>query len=416
MDASDDRENRVIRAIERARQVTAHHPDLQRWSPLSDTRERLLRESRSSIECLARACELYAERAAFAELAEPEITTYARLWSRVEAAASGLRGERLADTRALVGICGSGSVDWVVADLACLYLAAVSVPIPTSASPAELRSLIEERAFRCIVCSLARLEVLASVLPGCPSVASVVVIDVDAKDRSAVDTWELARQTIEEEHGVRISVLRLSEVEQLGRRAGLVPYVEPAQRHLTEPDPLMTLMYAPESAGSPGLALFPESRWVELWCAASLDGAPRIPRVSVDYLPLDEMTERAAVVRSIREGGLTRFAGGRDLSTLFDDIQRTRPTTLTLSRRVSSMITRRFQSEVAKRSEARGVEVHDEARAARIEREVVVEMRGSLLGDRLIYMTAATGEISPNARDFLERCLEIPVFELDLAD
>lgn len=408
MSASQDRESRMTRAIERAHGLTAHDEQLQRLMPLSATRERLLRESRSSIECLARACELYAERTAFAE---DELTTYARLWSRVEAVASGLRGERLADTGTFVGICGFGSVDWVVADLACLYLAAVSVPIQTSLTRADLRSLIHEAELRCIVCSLAQIELLASVLPDCPSVASLVVMDVDERDHRAVEIWELARQTFEEEHGERLVVLRLADVEKHGRRAGLVPYVEPAQRHVTEPDPLMTLMYTSGSTGSPKGAMFPESLWLSFWRAPSFGHFPPIPHVFVNYMPLNHLAGRGAIIRSIREGGLTSFVRRSDMSTLFEDIRRTRPTSLMLIPRVSAMIYQRFQSEVVKRGAERGVDRRDEAGRGRIEEEVIAEMRGSFLGDRLVYALAGTAPTAPEIHDFIERCFEIPLFE-----
>jgi hypothetical protein len=59
----------------------------------------------------------------------------------------------------------------------------------------ELRNLVNEAELACLVCSLSQLELVASVLPYCPTVKSVVVMDVKEQDRSAVDTLALARQT-----------------------------------------------------------------------------------------------------------------------------------------------------------------------------------------------------------------------------
>lgn len=412
MSSSHDQESLLQSAIERGRQRAEHDEELRRHSPLSETRERLLTEARSSIEALARSCELYADRPCFGErVPEPRSTSYAELWSRVEATASGLVHEHLADTGLFVGICGFGSVDWVVADLACLYLSAVSVPIQTSASPADLRNILNEAGIRCIVCSLAQLELLASVIPDCPTIESLVVMDIDERDRSALDAWALARQTMEEEHGASLRVLRLSEVEQAGRRGGLVPYVEPSQRQAAEPDPLMTLMYTSGSTGSPKGAMFPESLWRSFWSSPSFGRFPATPHVSVSYMPLNHMAGRAGIMRSIREGGLMCFVSRSDMSTLFEDIRLARPTHLMLIPRAASMIYQHFQSELVKRAAARGVERNDLAGRDQVAAEIMSEMRGSFLGDRLVYALGGTAPTAPEVRDFIERCFEIPFFD-----
>jgi fatty acid CoA ligase FadD9 len=421
----EGRESLFARALERGRRQAEGDEELQRHAPLSESRERLLLESRSSIECLARSCELYAERSCFAERAfsaataqagaaigiELQYTTYARLWSRVQAVASGLKSERLADTGTFVGICGFGSVDWVVADLACLYLAAVSVPIQTTVTRDDLRSLLREAELRCVICSLDQVELIASALTSSPSVTSLIVMDVDDRDRRAVESWELTREALEEQFGARLTVTRLSHVELIGHRGGLLPYVEPTQRHLREPDPLMTLMYTSGSTGSPKGAMFPESLWLAFWRSPSFGRFPAIPHVFVNYMPLNHLAGRAAILRSIREGGLTTFVSRSDMSTLFEDIQRARPTSLMLIPRVSSMIYQRFQSEVVKRALARGVDRRDEAARSGIEEEIIAEMRGSLLGDRLVYALAGTAPTAPEVRAFIERCFEIPLFD-----
>lgn len=412
MSSGHDQDSLLQSALDRLRRRAEHDEELQRLSPLSETREGLIQGARSSIECLARSCELHADRPCFGEGAPAlRFTSYAELWSRVEATASGLVHERLVDAGTFVGICGFGSVDWVVADLACLYLAAVSAPIQTGASPADLRTILDETGIRCVVCSLAQLELLASVLPDCPTVESLVVMDVDEQDRSALDAWALARQTLEEEHGADLRVLRLSEVEHAGRRGGLVPYVEPSQRRDAEPDPLMTLMYTSSSTGSPKGAMFPESIWSSFWRSPSFGRFPSIPHVSVSYMPLNHLAGRGGIMRSIREGGLTTFVSRSDMSTLFEDIRRARPTSLMLIPRAASMIYQHFQSELVKRAVARGIDRHDMAGRERVAAEIMGEMRGSFLGDRLVYATSATAPTAPEVRDFIERCFEIPLLD-----
>jgi fatty acid CoA ligase FadD9 len=418
MNKDRDRESLLKSALERSHRLALKDEELQRFSPLSSTRDHVILDTRSSIECLARTCELYADRPCFRERAsgadtssEARITTYAGLWRRVEAAASGLRGERLADTGDFVGICGFGSVDWVVADLACLYLSAVSVPIQTGASPTDLRNIVNEAGLTCVACSLAQLELLASVLPDCPTVRGLVVMDIDDQDPAALDAWALARQALEEEHGADLLVLRLAEVESRGRQSGLVPYVEPSQRAPREPDPLMTLMYTSGSTGSPKGAMFPESIWSAYWHSPMFGRFPPIPHLGINYMPLNHMAGRGGIIRSIREGGLMSFVRRSDMSTLFEDIRLARPTSLMLIPRAASMIYQVFQSELVKRAAERGLSPHDEAGRGRIAKEIMEEMRGSFLGDRLIYAVTGTAPTAPEVRAFIERCFEIPLYD-----
>ena len=93
-----------------------------------------------------------------------------RLRFRVERLASGLWHEGIATSGTFVGILGFGSIDWVVAELACLYLSAVSVPLQVGMNPADLTQIVRETELACIVCSAEQLDALRGVLPPCPSV------------------------------------------------------------------------------------------------------------------------------------------------------------------------------------------------------------------------------------------------------
>ena len=127
-------------------------------------------------------------------LPEPRFQTlsYAEVWARIEAFASGIAHAGLAKTGELVGISGFGGVDWVVADLACLYLGITAVPLQTRMVPADLQQIIRETELGCIVCSALELDSIEAVLPQCPSVRSLVVMDLREGDRAATD--EFARR------------------------------------------------------------------------------------------------------------------------------------------------------------------------------------------------------------------------------
>src|ERR1700679_3567952 len=89
-----------LRALERSRRLLEHDRDLQRSAPSQEARARVL-AAPSSLASMAVACEVYADRPAFGErayiaegstiryLPELRYLTYAELWERVRAFASG---------------------------------------------------------------------------------------------------------------------------------------------------------------------------------------------------------------------------------------------------------------------------------------------------------------------------------------
>jgi fatty acid CoA ligase FadD9 len=391
-------------ALEKSRRLIERDEEIRRLAPDPSARARILSEGTSSLRIVTLACELYSERPCLGERATvvedgavrplPAIRTltYADLWARVLACASGLRRAGLVAEGAFVGVCGFASIDWVVADLACLYLAAVSVPLPTAATAVELRPIAREARLACIVCSLEQLGLVTETLAGAPSVASVVVMDLREGDRAGAEAFALGKERLEK--GC-VKVWTLAEVERLGREKGAVPPVENVAG-----DALRTIVYTSGSTGSPKGAMFPEQLWTEVLRAPWPGELPGIPYLGVDYMPLNHMAGRGTLMRSLVTGGLTTFVLRADMSTLFEDIRLARPTSLFLVPRAASMIYQHYLSEVAKR---RG--------AADAADEVMRSMRGTFLGDRLLVVQTGSAPTAPEVKEFLARCFEVPVID-----
>jgi fatty acid CoA ligase FadD9 len=404
------------RALERSQQHLEHDAELRRVEPSPEAIERLA-GCKSSIECVAMACELYADRPCFGERAlsivdgvvrhrnEYRHITYAELWSRVQAFANGLRHAGLADTGGHVGICGFSRVDWVVADLASLYLCLVSVPLPINASPAELAQIVESAEAGCLVVGLEQLDLVVPVLPKLPEVQSVVVMGYVEGDRAQAEGFLEHARAIREELGERVAVWSMSDVEALGRQRGVAPPVDPATARPGEPDPLVTLMYTSGSTGTPKGAMFPESLWVRQWRRPIFGLLPLLPYVGVNYLPLNHMAGRASIQQSLVHGGVTSFVLASDMSTLFEDIRLVRPTRLLLVPRVSGLIYSEYQTELLRRA------ARDDATRPRVEEDLMRQMRGSFLGDRLIFVVTGTAPTAREVVTFLERCFDVPVID-----
>jgi fatty acid CoA ligase FadD9 len=127
-------------------------------------------------------------------------------------------------------------------------------------------------------------------------------------------------------------------------------------------------------------------------------------------MPLNHGAGRGAIFRSILRGGTTYFVAKSDMSTLFDDMRLARPTTMLLVPRVAGAIHQRFQTELVRRSSDEPSS--DERERERVEKELVGEMRESLVGNRLLLLMTSTAPTPPEIVSFLERCFQIPVVDL----
>lgn len=400
-------ENLRIKAFERCRVRLEHDDELRRAAPPSNEVIERLASAGSSIRSVAAACQLYAGRRCFGErafvveqgriraLPSLRYTTYAELWARIQSFASGLRHLGLVAPGELAGVCGFGSADWVVADLACLYDGVVSVPLQTTMTAEGLGRILAEAGLCSIVCSLEQLDLVGAAIGGAPSVRSLVVMDLHEEDARELEGFALAKERLEEERG-NLVLLTMAEVERAGRERGIIPFVEPSAGTAPE-DPLRTIVYTSGSTGSPKGAMFPESIWGPYFHSPWHRNVPPVPSVSVSYMPQNHMAGRGGVMRSLMAGGLMSFVLASDMSTLFEDIRIARPTWLFLVPRAANMIYQHFQTEVVRRRASEG--------------EVMEAMRRSFLGDRLVYLVTGSAPTAPEVLSFLERTFEVPVYD-----
>ena len=418
-------------ALQRLGRVAAADPALGQWAPRPEVIQALHDEGLTCIQVLARACEAYADRPALGDLADlgdlgdltdladladladptgPAVAsgagrrrpasrtlTYRDLWERTVALATGLARDPRTALRAgeAVGIHGFGSIEYVLADLACLHVGAVSAVLQTGMPAEELRHLVAEAGLTCMIASSAGLEDLLDLLRACPSVRSVVVMDLPGAGTAQAEAFERVRAR------AALPVLTLRELEAQGRRAPPLAPFHPAPGT----DPLVTLMYTSGSTGFPKGAMLTERLWRHRWELDTLTQFAAIPNIGLNFYPLSHILGRQGVLRTLVVGGITYFTRKSDLSTLFEDIRHVRPTFLTLVPRISELIHQAYRTEVLRVRRTGLPEAVAEA-------QVRKAMRHTFLGDRLTLAMVGSAPTAPEVLDFLATCFEIPVYEI----
>jgi len=398
-------------ALKRLKITSRRDPATRQWTPLPAVIEQLQNDHLAAIEMFELACAAYAERPALGEraftlepgpagqtvrfLAEFHTVSYATAWRRTVELATGLvRDPRTAlKPGEVAGIIGFGSIDYVLADLACLYAGVTSAVLQMSMPPEDLKHIINEGRFKAIICTREGLAGLLAVLASCRTVRSVVVMDLH--EGADLEAAELARVRA----GAALPVLTLAEAEAQGRAgAPLAPWL-PAPGT----DPLATLMYTSGSTGFPKGALLTQSVWRSHWQLRSLRQFARFPNITLNFYPLSHAMGRNAVLRTLMLGGVTHFTLASDMSTLFEDIRLVRPTFLNLVPRISELIHQTWLGE-RQRLERTGL-----ARPAAEER-LRSSWRG-FLGDRLCAVLIGSAPTAPEIAQWLADHFEIPVYE-----
>ena len=162
------------------------------------------------------------------------------------------------------------------------------------------------------------------------------------------------------------------------------------------------LLHSSGSTGKPKGAVFTEKLVKKTFWWPSLEGHPT---VSVGFAPLNHGMGRSSVARALVSGGTTYFTMRPDLSTLFEDIRLSRPTTVSFIPRVMDLAYQYFLKEVARRV-ADGVGPQDE-----VENIVKAEMRYTFLGDRLRGAVFGSAPTTQKVRDFMADCFDLFLVE-----
>ena len=193
---------------------------------------------------------------------EFETVTYRELWNRADAVAAQWHHDSTHPFAAgeAIALLGFTSIDYTVLELACIQVGAVSVPLQTSASPAQHAAILAETQPRILAVGIDYLDaaVDAALIGAAP--ARIVVFDYDPRVHDQLDKFGAAcRRLADAANPVRINTL--AAVEKRGAELPVAPlFVAGAGEN-----PLVSLTYTSGSTGTPKGVMGTERTFRGMW-------------------------------------------------------------------------------------------------------------------------------------------------------
>ncbi|OBK26357.1 carboxylic acid reductase [Mycobacterium asiaticum] len=325
-----------------------------------------------------------------------ETISYRELSSRIDSFAAALAAHDAVRTGDRVCIVGFTSVDYTVIDVALAKLGAVSVPLQTGAALTQLQPIVAETEPTVIASSVGNLADAVELALTGHAPARLVVFDYHPEVSDERDALEAARIRLSD---TAVVVETLNEV--LARGAGLpVPSGDSGVDN-----PVALLIYTSGSTGAPKGAMNNESRVLNFWASNDFESKPKTePSITLNFMPMSHIMGRQILFGTLGNGGTAYFVGKSDLSTLFEDLAAVRPTELTFVPRVWDMLFEKCQSQVD-----RLVAGGDDPAAA--QRQVLEELRSTVLGGRFVDALTASAPISDEMKAWVEDLLDIHLVE-----
>ncbi|GHH42434.1 oxidoreductase [Lentzea cavernae] len=319
--------------------------------------------------------------------------SYGELWADAGALAAewAARGVGAGDFVATIGFT---SAEYVAVDLAAIRLGAVTVPLQPTSAIAQLHEIMAETRPLVLATSVEHLPRAAALLREAEGARFALVFDLDP----GVDDERDACAEFEEGlAGTGVEVTTFAQVLSRDRERAALPV------HVPEPgeDPLASLIYTSGSTGSPKGAIYTQQSVRKLWTGGKR-AAAAFPVVTVSYMPMSHAFGRTIISGTFGNGGTVHFSARSDLSTLFEDIALARPTQLMAVPRIFDMLFHEYQGQL----ELRAGEFSNERE---LDAAVKEDLRGRVLGGRVVEALVGSAPISAEMKRFAEECLGGPL-------
>ena len=410
---TSDARKRVVRSLF---EMADSDPQIAAILPSDDVRDALLSDNATLIERLETLFNGYRERAALGErdyvITDDPATgaskrqyqdayrtiTYGHLQQRIHGLASAWKNHPIHRVAPDEFVCmiGFASADFIALDFACYYSHAVTVPLQSSTSGADLNEIFDNVEPVALAATTEDLLFAAEHATRIASLRSLVAFDYDERDDDDREQFRAA-QAILENAGVAVQLITLDQLIDYGSALEW----EPPAHHPEGEERMAALIHSSGSTGKPKGAVIREKALRLAW-----RGRPtQIPCLSVVFAPLNHTLGRATVTTALIQGGTANFTLKPDMSTLFEDIRLIRPTTMTFFPRIFEMIHQHYQNEVARG--VRAGEGDEESVGARVRKE----MGESYLGDRLKNGVVGSAPTSQAIKEFIRETFGILLTE-----
>jgi len=323
-------------------------------------------------------------------LDEWDMISYRALWSRTRHLAGFWYHDAARRLRADDRICiiAFAGLDFATVDLAALHNGAVVVPMQTSAPLPQLLEIIKEVEPEWLATNFECLNTSVELVLGGHRPKGLLLFDYHPEVDDEREMFEAARARLAAA-GLPDLMLTLAEACAQGELMPQAPIFTASDADKR----LCTIYYTSGSTGSPKGAMRSASMIKKSWQTLAA-----IPYFYMHYLPMSHAFGRSGLFYTLSFGGTCYFTAKSDLSLLFEDLRTVRPTFMAVVPRICEMVFQQYRTELERRStEVADLDV--------LERELILEVRESILGGRLLGVSFGSAPLAPELRQFMEACL-----------
>ena len=248
--------------------------------------------------------------------------TYNELRRRTKAVAMTWRQDpHRVEPEDFVMIMGFADIDFTTLDMACAYAKAITVPVQSNTSGADLNEIVDNIKPKAIAATLDDLEVAAQLVIHSAHVKHLIVFNYDHRVDAERALVERVNQNLKDQRQ-SATLISINELIELGHDKEWSWMPSPPDHG----EQCVAIFHSSGSTGKPKGAIMPEKALIDNWI-----GRPgSLPRITVHLAPMNHLMGRNNVYTCLSYGGTGYFTLEPDLSSLLEDIRIARPIFLSL--------------------------------------------------------------------------------------